>query len=179
MQDYRTDVLIVGGGASGVLLACHLLRNPDSNLNVTLIEKRSEVGRGVAYCTANPDHLLNVRACNMSAFPDQPDHFWHWLRAREDNGPVTWQTGGDPFCFVPRKIYREYLASLIASLATDGGRHSRLRIVKGECVSVAQFPSGIAITLSDGSVHHGDFAVLATGHEASAGHTGRYLDPWI
>ena len=52
-----------------MLLACHLLRDPAGNLSVTLIEKRSEVGRGVAYCTANPDHLLNVRACNMSAFP--------------------------------------------------------------------------------------------------------------
>ncbi len=179
MQDHRTHVLIIGGGASGVLLACHLLRNPAANLCVTLFEKRSEIGRGVAYCTANPDHLLNVRACNMSAFPDEPDHFWHWLRAREDNEPVTWQTGGDPFCFVPRKIYGEYLASLIAPSATDGGRQSRLRIVTGECVSITQFPSSIAITLSDGSLHHGEFAVLATGHEASAGHTGRYLNPWI
>ena len=179
MQDHRTHVLIIGGGASGVLLACHLLRNPAENLYVTLFEKRSEVGRGVAYCTANPDHLLNVRACNMSAFPDEPDHFWHWLRAREDNEPVTWQTGGDPFCFVPRKIYREYLASLIAPWASNGGLRSRLSIVRGECVSIAEVPSGVAITLSDGSIHHGDFAVLATGHEASAVHTGRYLDPWI
>ena len=179
MQGHRRHVLIIGGGASGVLLACHLLRDPAGNLSVTLIEKRSEVGRGVAYCTANPDHLLNVRACNMSAFPDQPDHFWRWLRAREDNKPVTWQTGGDPFCFVPRRIYREYLASLIAPLATGGNRHGRLRIVRGECVSITQLPSSIMITLSDGSLHRGDFAVLATGHEASAGHTGRYLDPWI
>ncbi len=178
LQERRTHVLIIGGGASGVLLACHLLRNPASDLQVTLIEKRAEVGRGVAYCTTNPNHLLNVRAANMSAFPDQPDHFWRWLGAREDGGPGTWQTGGGPFCFAPRKVYCEYLTSLIAPLRPGGERSGRLSIIKGECVSIAQFPFSIAITLADGSFHQGDFAVLATGHEASAGHTGRYIDPW-
>jgi uncharacterized NAD(P)/FAD-binding protein YdhS len=178
VQDHRTQVLIIGGGASGVLLACNLLHNPASDLYVTLIEKRPEVGQGVAYRTTNPDHLLNVRAANMSAFPDQPDHFWRWLDASKESGSGTGQAGGGPFCFAPRKIYGEYLTSLIAPLTSDGGRSSRLRIVRGECVSIAQFPSGIAITLADGSFHQGDFAVLATGHEASAGHTGRYIDPW-
>jgi uncharacterized NAD(P)/FAD-binding protein YdhS len=179
VRDHRTHVLIIGGGASGVLLACHLLRSPDGDLQVTLIEKRPEVGRGIAYGTTNPDHLLNVRAANMSAFPDQPDHFWRWLAAHEDSRPLTRQTADGPFSFAPRNIYREYLASLLTPLMSGGERSGRLRIVRGECVSIAQFPSSIAITLADGSFHHGDFAVLATGHEASAGHTGRYLDPWI
>jgi uncharacterized NAD(P)/FAD-binding protein YdhS len=68
----RRQVIIVGGGASGVLLACHLLRCPTDDLDVTLIEKRPDVGRGIAYHTANPDHLLNVRAANMSAFSINP-----------------------------------------------------------------------------------------------------------
>ncbi len=45
-------VIIVGGGASGVLLACHLLRDGNTNIRVTLIEKRPTVGRGTAYSTA-------------------------------------------------------------------------------------------------------------------------------
>ena len=85
-----------------------------------------------------------------------------------------------PFALCPGRFIGEYLASLIAPSATDGGnRQSRLRIVTGECVSITQLPSSITITLSDGSLHRGEFAVLATGHEASAGHTGRYLNPWI
>ena len=176
LQDHRPHVLIIGGGASGVLLACHLLRNRAGDLKVTLIEKQPEVGRGIAYCTTNPDHLLNVRAANMTAFPDQPDHFWRWLGARKECGSA-WQTGGGPFCFAPRKIYGEYLSSLIAPLSS-GGRSGPLRIIRGECVSIAQFPSGVTITLADGSLHQGDFAILATGHEASVCHTGGYLDPW-
>jgi uncharacterized NAD(P)/FAD-binding protein YdhS len=171
-------VVIVGGGASGVLLACHLLRDPACGLTVTLIEKRPEVGRGIAYFTANPDHLLNVRAANMSAFPDQPDHFWRWLCAREHNGPAAWQPCGDSFCFVPRRIYGDYVASLIAPLLADGKQPGGLRIVQGECVSIDQVRSGVAIGLADGSCHLGDFAVLATGHEVPAGFSGCYVDPW-
>ena len=61
LQTYQRRVIIIGGGASGVLLAYHLLRDKPCDLQVTLIEKRPEVGRGIAYLTANPDHLLNVR----------------------------------------------------------------------------------------------------------------------
>ena len=72
-------IIVVGGGASGVLLACHLLRDPNNAISVTLIEKRPAIGRGMAYSTAQPGHLLNVRATNMSAFADDPLHFCRWL----------------------------------------------------------------------------------------------------
>jgi uncharacterized NAD(P)/FAD-binding protein YdhS len=178
LRDSRRHVIIVGGGASGVLRACQLLRGPLIDLRVTLVEKRAEVGRGVAYFTANPNHLLNVRAANMSAFPDQPDHFWRWLCARQatENGPETWQPCGDPFCFAPRRIYGDYIASLIEPLSSQPGR---LRIVQGECVSIREARSGAAVTLADGAQHPADFVVLATGHEASMPPAACYADPWI
>jgi uncharacterized NAD(P)/FAD-binding protein YdhS len=179
-RDTQRHVIIVGGGASGVLLACHLLRRATSSLRVTIVEKRAEVGRGIAYCTANPDHLLNVRAANMSAFPDQPDHFWHWLCARESTprDKVTWAPCSDPFCFVPRRIYGDYIASLIEPLLSNGGRPGRLHVIQGECVAIDETRSGVAVALADGSSHFGDFAVLATGHEAPAPCSGCYADPW-
>ncbi len=78
----RLSIIIVGGGASGVLLAAHLLRDPTMDLRVTLIEKRAEIGAGIAYSARQQDHVLNVAAPNMSAFADDPDHFWRWLRQR-------------------------------------------------------------------------------------------------
>src|ERR1700760_4708371 len=102
-------VIIIGGGASGVLLACQLFRDPGYDLRVTLIEKRPQVARGVAYSTLRDEHLLNVHAANMSALPDDPDHFWRWLSARPDRHPLC----PDPYCFVPRRLYGDYIASLI------------------------------------------------------------------
>jgi len=63
-------ILIIGGGASGVLMAAHLLRHCPS-ASVVLAERQRRIGAGVAYATDNPLHLLNVRAGNMSAFGDE------------------------------------------------------------------------------------------------------------
>jgi uncharacterized NAD(P)/FAD-binding protein YdhS len=79
--------IIIGGGASGVLLAYQLLQRSTPDFRITLIEKRPEVGRGLAYHTGNPEHVLNVRVANMSALPDEPDHFWRWLTSREGVPP--------------------------------------------------------------------------------------------
>jgi uncharacterized NAD(P)/FAD-binding protein YdhS len=179
-QDLRRRVIVIGGGASGVFLAYHLLSDPTADIEVLLVEKRPDVGRGVAYCTANPDHLLNVRAANMSALPDQPDHFWRWLCAREvghrDNAgtPIY----GDPFCFVSRTIYGDYVASLIEPLLSDDEPAGRLRIIQGECVAISETQSGVEVMLDDRTRHAAAFAVLATGHETLAADDGLYVDPW-
>jgi uncharacterized NAD(P)/FAD-binding protein YdhS len=174
----REDVVIVGGGASGVLMAYHLLRDPTSDLRVTLVEKGPKVGRGVAYGTPNPDHLLNARAAYMSALRDEPDHFWHWLRARPVNASSHWQAGSDPLCFAPRTIYGDYLASLIAPFLARGKWPGRLRIVEGECLSIDERRSGVAVTLADGARLAADFAILATGHEVRVNSDDCYVDPW-
>jgi uncharacterized NAD(P)/FAD-binding protein YdhS len=177
-QDKTRHAIIIGGGASGALLATHLLRNPSSEFRVTLIERRREVGRGVAYCTANPEHLLNVRASNMSALPDDPDHFWRWLCARKACPEGDTPTASDAFCFAPRRVYGDYIASLIEPLMSDRRWLSRLRIVEGECVHITETRSGVRTLLADGSCHTGDFAVLATGHELPKTVGGVYADPW-
>jgi uncharacterized NAD(P)/FAD-binding protein YdhS len=167
--------IIVGGGASGVLLAYQLLRNPASNFHVTLIEKRAELGRGLAYHTGNPEHLLNVRAANMSALPDQPDHFWRWLSTHSANGRPCL----DPYCFVPRHVYGNYIASLIQQLLSDRNVAQRLTIIRGECVQVCESESDVTTTLAHGLRFVGDVAILATGHDTAAPSLPCYADPWV
>jgi uncharacterized NAD(P)/FAD-binding protein YdhS len=89
VSDHRPRrFVIVGGGASGVLMALHLLRGGHPDIRVTIVEMREQLGRGLAYATGNPSHLLNVRAANMSAFADDPDHFSRWLAARASRGRI-------------------------------------------------------------------------------------------
>lgn len=145
-------VLIVGGGASGVLLASHLLRDPATPLRVTVIEGSHMLGCGVAYSTADPNHLLNTRVANMSAFPDDPDHFRRWLAARG------LQAG--PEAFVGRATYGAYMTDLLAPLSADG----RLRCLRANCLRLAYTRQGVAAHLDDGRVLTADRAVLATGH---------------
>ena len=77
---FSSRIGIIGGGASGAVLAACLLRRVGPDTEIVLIEKRKEIGRGLAFSTWDPNHLLNVRSGNMSAYADQPDHFYEWLR---------------------------------------------------------------------------------------------------
>jgi uncharacterized NAD(P)/FAD-binding protein YdhS len=156
-------VVIIGGGATGVLLACHLLRDPARQVQVTIVEKSDTAGLGLAYSTRNPQHLLNVRASNMSAFPDEPEHFWNWLTANKfDSGLGC----GDAFCFVPREIYGRYLGSLLQTHRVGCSPRQQLHVLRGECASLRPTRLGVEVKLTDGSCHFGHIAVLATGNEA-------------
>jgi uncharacterized NAD(P)/FAD-binding protein YdhS len=148
------------------------LKTNPPHFRVTLIEKRAEIGRGLAYHAGNPEHLLNVRVTNMSALPDDPGHFWNWLCARPD-GPLC----PDPYCFVPRQTYGDYLADLIAPLMS-GDATRGLTIVRGECAAIRENPSDIAVTLTDGTCITGTTAILATGHDAAAPLLAGHAEPW-
>ena len=75
---------IVGAGFTGTLLSVYLMRLAQEPVHLFLVERRGDFGRGVAYSTGNSGHLLNVRAFNMSAYPDDPKHFLRWLWAKDD-----------------------------------------------------------------------------------------------
>ena len=97
-------VAIIGAGFSGTLQAINLLRHDGPR--ATLIERAAAPAEGLAYGAAHPQHLLNVRAAGMSAFPDDPDHFCRWL----DERAVT------PLeSFAPRLAYGRYLRELLAT----------------------------------------------------------------
>src|SRR3569623_1294878 len=66
-------VLIIGGGASGTLLAIRRLREPD--VEVVLIERSGRFGRGLAYGTENDAHVLNVPPMRLSAQEDHSGHY--------------------------------------------------------------------------------------------------------
>ena len=110
------------------------------------------LGCGVAYSTSDPGHLLNTRVANMSAFPDDPDHFRRWLAAHGQEA-----TGA---CFVSRATYGAYMTDLLAPLSTDG----RLRCLRATCTRLVTTRAGIAAHLDDGQIVPADRAVLATGH---------------
>ena len=46
-------VVIVGGGATGIITALCILRNADAHDQVTLIDSTTNLGAGVAYSTTD------------------------------------------------------------------------------------------------------------------------------
>jgi uncharacterized NAD(P)/FAD-binding protein YdhS len=173
----RADAIIIGGGAGGALMALHLLR-ADSRIQVTLIENNSRIGRGMAYATASVSHLLNVPAGAMAAFDSEPDHFCDWL-CKHIGGPATAAAPKAIRCmFVPRGLYGEYLASLLAPFIARGEQLGGLSIVHAECLALEENRTGVTAVLTDGARHSAEFAVLATGHDAPSRRGRCYVHPW-
>jgi uncharacterized NAD(P)/FAD-binding protein YdhS len=79
MSAREPTIAIVGAGASGVLAALHLLDSPGPPVHLLLVERSGKTGRGVAFSTDRPSHLLNVPAASMSAFERDPGHLVRWL----------------------------------------------------------------------------------------------------
>ena len=145
-EAHERDVLILGGGASGALLAIQMLYASDSATRVTLVERSSGLGKGFAYGAAHPIHLLNVRASNMSAYPDDGDHFLAWL---DRNGVGEEKPSGNAFHFVSRLTFGNYLESQLLDLAALPSNRGRFTRVDGEAVAISRTPEGIIVTLNN------------------------------
>ncbi|HWU16715.1 MAG TPA: FAD/NAD(P)-binding protein [Devosia sp.] len=156
-QNGRPSVTIIGGGASGVLLAAHLLRDPETDIRVTLVERRGEFGQGVAYSASQRDHKVNVPARGMSAFADDPEHFWRWLQTRG------YPAARGSWVFVPRRLYGAYLEDVLRQAGQ--AKLGRLIVLSEEVVAVHEGKNGVETVLANGTSLISRTAVLAVGHE--------------
>ncbi|MEZ5385956.1 MAG: FAD/NAD(P)-binding protein [Prosthecobacter sp.] len=150
-------IAILGGGFSGIMTAVNLARLGANPRQITIVNEHRPTGRGVAYGTRRIEHLLNVAARNMSAFPDQPDHLVNWLRTRSDFDLTPDRELRERF--IPRMIYGDYLKSLLLHYLPD------VNLVNGEAVDIDQDGT---ISFNSGDTLQAERIVLATGNEAPA-----------
>lgn len=168
------DLVVIGAGASGVISAVQMQARA-KGIDIALIDGDGGRGRGLAYATECAEHLLNVPAHNMSAFPDQPGHFASWLSARAP--------GLDGTKFASRTVYGEYLRSLLQHAQES---NPGLHLVTGPAIKIARNQDQWWIELDDGLVLQTARVVLALGHLSPLNPLGaenllndQYrLDPW-
>lgn len=175
-------IAIIGAGFTGAMTALHLLRNGPDRARIFLVEKTPGFGGGLAYGLHNPSHLLNVRAGNMSAFPDEPDHLIRWLADRQRLGPA------ETDAFITRGVYGDYLSALIRQAIAGADGAERLLLVPDQAVGLDFDGDGGVLRLGMGRSLKIDAAVLALGNlpPLSPRHVGLELlargqyapDPW-
>ena len=154
----NSHVVIVGGGFSGTLMAINLFRF--GGPRTTLIERTpTRLARGIAYGTAHPSQLLNVRAAAMSAFPDDPTHFTRWLAGQEGEAAPA---APAPAAFVARATYGAYLRETLAETRAAAG--DRLAIVADEVLAIDRPDGTIRLRLKSGGMLAADAVVLALGN---------------
>jgi uncharacterized NAD(P)/FAD-binding protein YdhS len=147
-------IAIVGGGFSGTLLMINLLR---LGARVVLVERaEAMLARGLAYGTRRPEHLLNVRAANMSAFPEDAGHFLRWMGFADAEQANR---------FVPRLAYGQYLRELF--MQAIAAAPDRVRIKQQDACAIEDGEDGRPIVrLDSGERVKASAVVLALGNFA-------------
>ncbi|UVM25142.1 FAD/NAD(P)-binding protein [Pseudomonas sp. B21-021] len=185
----HADILIVGGGLSGTMLAVQLLRLPGRR-KILVIEPRAELGRGEAYSAVELGHTLNGNAARMSVDPDNADDLTQWLTDHIAGGG--WPESDQQHVpvselFPPRGLFGVYVQQRLAEAQQVGAQHgSTVEHVRAEVVDVQTSIDSVQLTLSDGQQLQGAHAVLATGmfpaartpQKESSGLNAAALDPW-
>jgi len=149
------NVVIIGGGFSGTMLAVQLMRR-NSSLAIAVVDKASRPGRGIAYGTEHLSHLLNVPAGQMTALPEEPDHFVRWAQA---NYASSTQSGS----FLPRLVYGRYIESLFDETISQRTAE-KLKCIKDEAISIGRNGSRFAVQLEQGEKLLAEVVILATGN---------------
>ncbi|WP_166217289.1 FAD/NAD(P)-binding protein [Pseudomonas atagonensis] len=185
----NADILVIGGGLSGTLLAVQLLRLPGRK-KIVIVEPRVELGRGEAYSAIELGHTLNGNAARMSVDPDNPDDLTQWLTAHIAGGG--WPESAEQEVpvselFPPRGLFGVYVQQRLAEARSVGAQYgSTVEHVCAEVVDVQTTADAVQLTLGEGRELHGGHAVIATGmfaaartaQKKSSGLNAAALDPW-
>jgi uncharacterized NAD(P)/FAD-binding protein YdhS len=138
------------------------------------------LGAGLAYSTSFDQHLLNVPAGKMSAFPEQPAHFLEWVRAHH-------RPDAKADMFAPRRVYGEYLGAVLQE-TLGAGAGSSFSHIRAEATGATADANGARLTLSNGETVHAERVILALGNPASCPSPGQlrhgledrwHLSPWF
>lgn len=141
------------------------------DIPTVLIEGGGRAGRGIAYSTLEPAHLLNVRADGMSAWAHDPDHFAKRFEAE----------GGDPLGFAQRRLFGRYLSDILDEAVGSG-----CTCVVHQSATGAERSNGTwRILLEDGSAIEAEAMAVAIGNQepdalrAFEGARERFIsNPW-
>ncbi|HEY0334892.1 MAG TPA: FAD/NAD(P)-binding protein [Stenotrophomonas sp.] len=175
------DIVLIGGGASGVITALQLLRQARAPRRIALLEPAAHLGDGVAYATRRPEHLLNVPAGKMSLFPDLPNDFVDYLQSAGHAGD---DEVGLPRRYVSRMHYATYLRDRLAS--ARAASPATLDVQQARVAALQRQDARWTVQLEDGGTLQAAHVVLAVGNAprplplrgASALEFPRRLEAW-
>ncbi len=154
----RPRIVIIGGGFSGAVLAWHLHRTAPDRHEVTIVEPRSEIGRGLAYDSSDPAHRINVPAMKMNLDFDEEGHFEQWLIAQGYPARDPASVVADVHLFPARTVFGDYVNAHVRELGQV--------VTHRQTTARAVIPDrgGYRVVCDDGDDIHADAVVLAVCH---------------
>jgi len=186
-----TNVTIIGGGACGISLFIELflqlrIANSHQKVAINIIEENEEVGKGLAFGTKQPGHILNTQASLMGIHFAEPAHFSEWLKKHDSSvGNEVVDNQGEDQAFTTRRLYGDYLKEQFDyyfALAEKEGM--AVNLIHARAVNISREKQGFNIALSNGEIQLSDYVVLSVGtpvaklYEELTVHKTYFDSPW-
>jgi uncharacterized NAD(P)/FAD-binding protein YdhS len=148
-------IIIVGGGLSSRLLSLNLMRlSRKRKITIVIIEKNRLDRLGDAFSTGEDYHLLNVTVNKVSNYPDEPNHFLHWLIREEYNYNEN--------SYVSRKIYKKYVKAIFENECRSQSQNINIILVNGQVTQINVHEKFVVVDRM--KLIKGDKVVLAIGN---------------
>ncbi len=165
----KEHIVIIGGGACGVAAFIELFvqlkaGGHEHKVKITLIEP-DEIGKGLAFGTSQPGHLLNTQADLMGIHASEPAHYSEWLKSRSHE--VSSETIGlesPDDAYSTRRLYSNYLQEQFQhyyQIAEASG--AAPTIIHKQAINVVRADNYWNILLDDGEHIPAAYVLLALG----------------
>lgn len=156
-------IVIVGSGFSGLATAVQLIHQLEQSACLTLVNPDSTFATGLAYQPHANKLLLNVHTAQMSLFPDSPEHFLNWVKAREQYRELPRHFVAQ--AFLPRALYGQYLQEVWQqSLALAQAKIISVQQLTAEVTDCVKQQQQFQLSLDNGQPLSADILVLANGN---------------
>ncbi|MBD1383090.1 FAD/NAD(P)-binding protein [Metabacillus arenae] len=163
MKESIKSIAIVGGGAAGISLFNYLTKKingnkcNDNNVNITIYEKKSCVGPGIAYQDDYDFLLLNRNSKQMSVIAEEPDHFWNWYKSQ-------YKVSFEQEEFLPRSVFGEYLKNVFEESVERAIEKNIAVCVKYSEVANLRKERNYVLITRDGKTQEFDQVLLCLGN---------------
>lgn len=178
MREAPLTIAVIGGGFTGAAAAIACLEQVRAPFRLVLAEPSAALGRGVAYGSHHPLHLLNVRTRDLSIRAGQPGDFLNWAFRQLDQGEN--HAGlheGLGHTFLPRQLFGEYVRQRLYEAI---GRRPDVDfvLVPEAARGVRREHGRYAVAFERAEPAPADIVILATAYGLQSGSTAGALAPF-
>jgi uncharacterized NAD(P)/FAD-binding protein YdhS len=164
------DIAILGGGPSGLFMFKRLVDANQSNLNITIFERKNRLGAGMPYSDegANQEHITNVSG---NEIPQLVTPLHDWVKTISKDTLLKYNIDAERFNeykVLPRLLFGQYLEaqfSLLQKLAKEKGIIFTIHY-NTEVNDIADIPEEgkVNVVTNNGDRFTFDHVIISTGH---------------
>lgn len=168
-------IAILGGGPSALFMFKRLIESGIQNLNITIFEKRAQLGVGMPYSTAgaSDEHITNVSG---NEIPDIVTPVSEWIKTVPadilDHFKINEKF--NDYKVLPRLLFGKYLSAqfeLLLEKARDAAIEHQV-YYNSPVTDITDYKDRVSVEIAGQQQYEFDIVIICTGHNWPVKHEG-------